>query len=75
MNSIVSLPGNLFAKDKEEVEVLKRMGRQVRKMWKRGKQSRLWMKLVRLYEQLRSVSYILFFDSWMDLYHRTFRIH
>ena len=45
VNSIASLPGNPSAKDKEkEVEV--NPGRKMRSTWEKGRQCRLWMKLV-----------------------------
>ena len=82
VNSIVSLPGNLSAKDKEkEVEVSpENKGKEGEKEVEKVKAEPTVDEFCWIYEQLRSVSGILLFSElWMSLFlgvlHRTFRTH
>ena len=66
MNSIVSLPGNLPAKDKEkEVEVSpEKKGKEGEKEVEKGKAEPTVDEACWIYEQLRSVSCILSFWTY-----------
>ena len=82
VNSIVSLPGNVSAKDKEkEVEASpEKKGKEGEKDVDKGKAEPSVDEACWIYEQLRSVScYSMFFEPWMNLFlgalHRTSHIH